>query len=829
MVDKASNGLHIYCVCGQKMRVRPAMYGQPGKCVACSLKIRVPSLDELPPDTDSIHLKDYPQFLRKPARPQDEAPEDAAQDVALGDELEPADIAPLDVYEPIAVLCSYEFKVAQTLEQYRDAVPGTDRAKERTRLMGYRALARKARGQVEEQLRQQLMQVAAELTAVKEQIARAGLSARVGEFDFWTYMESVAPLRLRREALERLRHNLRGWLAVTDPYIAGGYHEVSLEDPPVVSQNVPLPDAEFSPDRPLFPQLLEEFRRGFSLREDAEARLAEWERMQSESGALEGLRFRAQATASLEQARAAISFYRERLMQALGDRDHETRTIKAHLELARERLLTGALDRSRFSQIEMDLLRAQNDAIRARDVARRAVSATNLTEVPAPESTLFRRMQRKPGRGAGPDAWFAWGAALVLVLSIFRPIVHPDAGGNVVALEGFVVGMAVVAILLALFAAVPGARIRGTGLAIVWLAACVAATLYLHDKYYSLERVGEVMRQDARWFLREGMLGLMVAALLSAAAYFLALLGDHRLRWVPVAVLGAGLVIVGAVATDLGGALYPRPVIDELVPVPVTRDGEAPIDSYRVLVTMGNEGQRSCWVAGEPSAKPFPVFVEVRGQSGESTYPRPARMRLGEGPWRAPATGAAEMRLGPGERATWEYVLQPGDYSLALRPAWSAKAVVEMFTLGATRPAPPPEAAASATRPAAGPGITPAPPDQENEGEFEGMSESEGEAVDPAVLAPPPVMLVRLRGVGGDSAAKLRFVLSLTAPDGQQEDRRAGLGDPVYRDWHALEYDPARDTLTLGVPTETGIPRFVRILRTGETVEIPLNSGDEAP
>lgn len=820
------------------MRVRPAMYGRPGKCVACSLKIRVPSPDELPPGTNSIHLRDYPQFLRKPTYVPEDAGLEPPAELPLGGESEPADIAPLDTYEPIAILCSYEFKVAQALEKYRDATPGSPRAKERTRLMGYRALARKARAQVEEGLRGRLMEVASELTAVKEQIARAGLSARVGEFDFWTYMESVAPLRLQREALERLRHNLRGWLAVSDPYVAGGYHDMPLEDPPVFPQLAPLPDTAPSPDRPLFPQLLEGLRRGFSQREDAQARLAEWERSQAGSEGMEGLRFRAQAAADLERARAAISYHRERLMQALGDREHEARTIKAHLELARERLMTGALDRGHFGQTEMDLLSAQNDAVRARDVARRAVDATALSEVPAPESTLFRRMQRKPGRNTGPDAWFAWAAALILVISIFQPIAHPGAGGNAAALEGFVVGMAVVAILLALFAAAPVARIRGTGIAIVWLAANVAATLYLHDKYYGLERVGEFMRQDAYWYMRPGMLGIVAASLLAAMACFLALLGDRRLRWVAPAVLSAGVLIMGAVITDLAGALYPRPIIVELAPAPVTRDDNAPIDSHRLLLTLANEGQRSAWITGGESTKPFPVFVEMRERNRERVYPWPARMRHGDGPWRTPDSGLPEVRLGPGERATWEYILPPGDYSITLRPAWNVPAAAEMFTLGATRTVPPPEASGTASPPrtiqARPEPFTPGPPvpateEASDSTEGEDALPDAGEDTGDAPLAPPPAMQVRLRGVAGDPTAKLRFLISLTAPDGQQEDRRASLGEPIYRDWHALEYDPARDTLTIGVPTDTGIPRLVRILRTGETVDIPLSAGGGAP
>ncbi|HRK35488.1 MAG TPA: hypothetical protein PLJ47_12900, partial [Candidatus Hydrogenedentes bacterium] len=57
--------LRIYCVCGQKMKVSEDMFGRPGKCIACRLKIRIPHPDELPQKTDVIYLKDHPEFLRK--------------------------------------------------------------------------------------------------------------------------------------------------------------------------------------------------------------------------------------------------------------------------------------------------------------------------------------------------------------------------------------------------------------------------------------------------------------------------------------------------------------------------------------------------------------------------------------------------------------------------------------------------------------------------------------------------------------------------------------------------------------------------------------------
>ena len=72
MPETSSAELRIYCICGQKMKVSEAMFGLPGKCVACRQKIRIPRRDELPPDTPQLFLKDHPQFLRKSRRPKAE-------------------------------------------------------------------------------------------------------------------------------------------------------------------------------------------------------------------------------------------------------------------------------------------------------------------------------------------------------------------------------------------------------------------------------------------------------------------------------------------------------------------------------------------------------------------------------------------------------------------------------------------------------------------------------------------------------------------------------------------------------------------------------------
>lgn len=65
-IDTPGLQLRIFCICGQKMRVSSTMFGRPGKCIACRQKIRIPRLDEIPPDASEIFLKDHPEFLRKP-------------------------------------------------------------------------------------------------------------------------------------------------------------------------------------------------------------------------------------------------------------------------------------------------------------------------------------------------------------------------------------------------------------------------------------------------------------------------------------------------------------------------------------------------------------------------------------------------------------------------------------------------------------------------------------------------------------------------------------------------------------------------------------------
>jgi len=149
MSDGKSTGLRIYCLCGQKMKVSTAMLGKPGKCVACRQKIRIPTLDEFPDESNVIHLKDHPEFLRQPKRdstPAVEASPDSTSDiegevVLEGDTGELAAI-PFVLFEPLGELCSYEHAVNEQLQALLENKPAQF---DKATLMSYRGLARKSR------------------------------------------------------------------------------------------------------------------------------------------------------------------------------------------------------------------------------------------------------------------------------------------------------------------------------------------------------------------------------------------------------------------------------------------------------------------------------------------------------------------------------------------------------------------------------------------------------------------------------------------------------------------------------------------------------------
>jgi len=88
---------------------------------------------------------------------------------------------------------------------------------------------------------------------------------------------------------------------------------------------------------------------------------------------------------------------------------------------------------------------------------------------------------------------------------------------------------------------------------------------------------------------------------------------------------------------------------------------------------------------------------------------------------------------------------------------------------------------------------------------------------------------LELRGIGSDPVGGPRFVLMLHHRDGRSHAFRVGLGERVFRAWSATEYDPQRQTLTIGLLDDEGRVTDVRILHTGERVALPMSEPPQAP
>ncbi len=799
--------LRIYCICGQKMRVSSNMLGRPGKCVACRQKIRIPRLEELPGDGSGyyeFYLKDHPELLRKPAaaksiekatrEEEEEERGDDQEDLALGEPAETAEYIPLDILEPLRILCSFEYAVERRLEALRQAGRHAD-VLDKPTLLGHRALVRNARSALDDQLRHRLHETVEQLSGVTEQIARAVLGFRIGEMDFAAFQSTALALRERRERLERRRANLRGWLAVSDPYLAGGYTEVQLEQIPGDGGQVTFP-LEPKPAGALMDHFIERLREALKTREHAERKLSERKRMEHEGGlsgaALEDCR--ADAIAERERAWAAVSFYRARLEQLVQDCESDIKAARAHLEVARGRLDTGEIDLSTFQESEMTLLRAQADYSKARDFARRALAADRGAAVPRATGTFLKRIGRADkGTAIGIDSWIAWFASTLIILNTLTPMSKTQISSNVAIAQGMVIGFFVTAVLLAAFACIPRRDLRGALITGHWLIAALMGAYHIQRTWHSMSAMGMEMRSDPAWFSGPGIMLFLAWMVVIGIAALVALAPYPRLRYLPVATGAIIAFVIAGTFTDFSGALLPRPTLD----VPEIAISESDPSQYEVSIAIGNDGifRRSLWLGGKRHQTPYPALLVLERRIGSDSWEDaglPVRMRRDQQPvwsdvhhWQA----VPLMPLGGGGRITLQYRLQPGVYrtQLILEP-WSEERLRREFTLS-----PPPQDSVMNEIPAP-PEEMPPQPDPMLE-PFQGEDELSAE---PAILAPLPMgVRVELRGLINAADFTPRFSVFVYAPDGTVTQKRVSLGDEIYSPWHATEYNPALKTLTV--------------------------------
>lgn len=803
--------IRIYCICGQKMKVAPSMLGRNGKCVACRQRIRIPRADELPGDGSPVYLKDQPQFLRSPvagAAIEDASGQDAwePEDLDLGME-EGAGVVALETLPALQRLCNLEHKVARHLAMLADGrgVPGAGHDK--ATLMRVRGVARQARAALDEELRQRLVEIRDQLDEAAAEITREHMAFRLAETTLATYQERVAALRQRRERLARRLQNVRGWLATRDPHAAGGHLEVTLED---VSAEAPEVTFSVEPlgDRPLAQEYLDRLRAALEERDTAERRLAELRRMGDE-GAVEpggGAEVIAEAEAAVVRARAAVAHYRTRLEQCQQDAEHDASAVSAHLKVLRERVSRRQLDQDAYARLESALQRARADAKQLRDLARRAVAATEAREVPDVRTTLIDRLSRPGGaEGVAPDAWVAFAASVAMIVNIVAPISAADLGGNrVITLEA-AVGLFVAAVLTGLTAFIARRDARGLGYCALWTVGTLLAAFHVYDAWYSDGEVGRAMRQDPHWYRAPGIILLAISSATLFAAAAMALW--HR-RGRPRTLLACAGVVAASLVflfTDAAGMWRPEAVMEP----PVVR--EAGPGGTPVAVTLRNAGRRAYWLGGSAAMVPAPYHFAFEGAvdggvAGGLVWEEIARA--------APPPLTAEDRLDalvaplqgdlravePGGQVVISQTFPPGRYRARLAPRMRGlPEVVREFVV--------PEAETPAW---------PAPPGPR------GADPDAGDAWDalpgapdrPAAPPPPPPLPrveITLRGVMNPADRPPMFVVSVQNASGVVEQRRVSLGDTVVGDWRAMEFNPDYKTLTLGngdrvVVLESGKP-----------------------
>jgi hypothetical protein len=779
----------------------------------------VPRREELPDDCSEIFLRDHPEFLRKvrkePGAPKinkavlpevvvtPELPE--SEDIPLGDISEDLGTAvPIDTFEPLQVLCSLEEKIKRKSEALRRMPAGRERSQEKSELLGYKQLIRGARTSLDDKLRERLHSVTDQLTDTKDQIARAALAVRVGEYDYVTYQRHVTGLRQRRDRLARRRANLAGWLQTQDPYLAGGFRDVSFDDIPVDAAEVTFPLEEPQTNAPIN-QRANALRDALVLREQADTNLQEIRRMKQEGALSDGGNGDPETVeqACAQRARAAVAFARDRLNLLSKDLDDDNKAIKAHLELARRKVEAGEMTKAAYQGLEVDLLQAQSDNNRARALAERALNANTSQDVPNPGGSFVNRMAA-PGvraRGLGLDSWVAWVAAAVLVVNIFAPISNNQQLSTMALLPGMVTGLFVSAILLAFTAAIPFRTARGILLNVIWVGTTLAMAYTVNEARFLLGPVGEAMRSDSQWFTAPGIMLLLLGALVMGLAASVSLVNTPGWRRLPPFAALFAACGIALLLTNYGGAMVAHPVLDEAVNKPAEEDPSR----YASIIVLRNDGWRPLWIGEEFPRVPAPVTFMLERRIGENSWEdqyAPVEIKEPGLPWRKvdEEEGFPRVAVAKGEAVRFRYLLPAGAYKArVLAPDFiTVSETSRSMTLAPLQD--------SAEEPDdAGLGPQEVAPLPEDPGTTRGM--------DSVPLTSS--RFIELRGAIDSAQRTPRFVLVVTEADGTERRNYVDLGGEVVSGWRAEEYNPALQSLTLSNGED------ILVLNSGESVPLP--------
>jgi len=843
--------LRIHCICGQRMKVTEDMFGRPGRCVACRQKIWIPRADQVPPGVRSIYLKDHPEFIRKPKSLTPTNGDAPAEPVSSDSEIRngsSADVeaTPIDPLPVLQTLCSLEYRLERELA-VRQARSGKEEgdsglAGDRETLEKHLDEVRQAREALDEELRERLTEVAVELASTCEQIADAEKAARAGDLDFDAYREQADRLRRRREVLERRQHNCRGWLAVKDPFMAGGYVDIALEDAPTKGLRLTLPQEPHATGS-LLDGYLDELRNALAERARIRREPAQLDQPGSgrdPAGATRKER-RLEARAQRKRAKARVRFCRERLKQLDSDLAGYVQVVDAQLEAARARRKTAEIDQAFFSQLERDLTLARREFTIGRGLAAGALRARTAEEVPKAGGALQDRpAPRREGARFGFDVWLAWAGALLILVALFLPVLGDLSPlGAVRQLPTGVpsplwlaIGGFVSALVFSLTVLLPGRGSRGTLLTLFWLCACLAAAIYFHEAGQTVGPLGERLRRQDVWLLRPGTVVLILGLVSVGASAWLALVRHRTGRALPLVVsllLVLGLTLV---FTDLAGLRKARP---EVTADSYLRPGNGP-PLYESTITIRNAGRRPL-VLSRTSTAPcaFAYTIERKPREGAPKETAQATLIGLTGTHLRPVAGdlPPTVSIPRGEAVGLVYLLEPGTYEARLDGRRVAlldldephRAMSGSNEEGPTAPArvlPVAAALDADAEPADSAESSGTVPSDEAVSD----EESQGEApVLTAAASQYPS--VRLAGViGGAEDREPLFKIEIRQPGGESEKVDRYLGDALNDAWGIQEYDPNRQTVTVSNGAK------LIVMRRGEWIELdptPRASGPAEP
>jgi len=807
MSEPKDTELRIYCICGQKMRVQPDMYGKPGRCVACRQKIRIPNRDEIPQGVTEIYLKDHPEYLRKKSTKEKlETPSDSGIEEiehVLSDFGNPYSL-PLEPLEFLQILINAEYKAQKYLQAFRHKKPLSKETK--TDLLGILSKIRRMRASLDDKIKMRLAEVLEQSKQLEQEIGKMLVSFRTGDVDFAHYWKTVVLLRIRRERLARRRKNLEGWLSVVSPELAGGYIDVDFSELPGKVPDIVFP-LEEEGETSVLAVLIKGLQEIISLREDAEHQLSEWKRI-IESGKVSpeaGERGLSECESRLKIIQSGISFYRERLEQLVLDCDLDLESIEKNINRIDKQKEAHIIDTQTARHLEEELFQARLDLSRTKDTARRAISANSHLDIPSLQGTFVARIG--PSRGVmeiGTDSWIVWFCSALLIMLIMVPMTQTQGLVSPGVLMIMVASLFGSAILLALVGSIPYRKWRGIGLSILWTVYVISYTIFLNLTWYSLTPYGGVLRLSPHGFLSFGVISGYLVLILIGVAMWVSLykVGSLWIAWITTI---ANIFFVIAILSNFFGTFRGEAVLGA-----TERMNYVPSSAkYQVEVSIYNRGMRSVWLGNNLNYVPAPVFVRVFPEGNEEQSLDPYEIKTEEKtvePFQS-VFNKEGGEIGPRETMILYYQLPPGVYTIKLEGKgkyYKAKQIRLVLPEQKKENTPKNQNAGTKSE-----------TENKTEGEDKGNTEvnqtqkenikfeeiENGDKITSIPLKEGEV-LVYFHGFGNirnetEGNATPKFRITLRSPDDKVFERFINLGEKIVGDWVLAEFSPQRETITL--------------------------------